>query len=368
MIHHRGRLAFFIPDMVGGGAQRVMLNLLQGVARRGYALDLVLVQALGPFLSELPGGVRLVDLKASRTIASLPALVRYLRHEQPKAMLSALNRANYVALWARRLAGVTTRLAVSEHNTLSILVQQSHDWRAKLIPRLNKRFYPWADSIVAVSKGVATDLAHETGISDGRIEVIYNPVVTPELRSKALAPPDHPWFQPGKPPVALAVGRLSKQKDFCTLIGAFARARQRHLSRLLILGEGEERPILEALVRELGLQQDVRLPGFVENPYAYMAQASLFVLSSRWEGLPTVLIEALYCGVPIIATDCPSGPREILRDGQYGQLVPVGDVNALAKAIEMALDGEIPPPPRKSWLPFERETVVDQYLNVLLGR
>jgi len=160
---------------------------------------------------------------------------------------------------------------------------------------------------------------------------------------------------------------LRPQKDFPTLIQAFAHVRRAYPARLLILGEGEERPALEALVRQLGLEQDVSLPGFAVNPYPYMARASLFVLSSRWEGLPGVLIEALYCGAPLVATDCPSGPREILRDGQYGQLVPVGDVTALAQAIETTLVSRTQGPPPESWQSFELEAVVNQYIRILFG-
>lgn len=367
MIGPQKRLAIFVSNMHGGGAQRVTLNLVRGMAERGCLVDLVLARAEGPYLAQVPEAVQVVDLKASRVLTSLPALVRYLRRERPQAMLSTMNYVNIIALWAQRLAGVPTRIVVSEHIALSRSVQHAPSRRGRLMPQLIRRFYPWADGFVAVSKGVADALAQMTGLPRGRIQVIYNPVVTPELRAKAQATLDHPWLEPGQPPVLLAVGRLTAQKDFPTLIQAFARVRRARPARLLILGEGQERPGLEALVRQLGLEQDVSLPGFVENPYAYMAQASLFVLSSRWEGLPTVLIEALYCGAPLVSTDCPSGPREILRDGQYGQLVPVGDVPALARAIETSLEGETPRPPRESCLPFELETVVSKYVSLLMG-
>lgn len=359
------RLAIFLPGLYGGGAERTTLNLAQGLAGRGYDVDLVLAQAEGPYLAEVPESMRLVELNARhlsarRTLASLPALVRYLRRERPMAMLSALNRANIVAVLAWRIAGVAGRVVLSQRNTLS------HS-RKRLTPLLIKYLYPWADGIVAVSMGVAEDLAQVASIPREQIKVIYNPVVTPQLRKKAQAPLDYAWFRPGQPPVLLAVGSLTPQKDFRTLIQAFALAWKGRRMRLLILGEGTERAGLEALVRQLGLEQDVRLPGWVENPYPYMVRASVFVLSSRWEGLPGVLIEALYCGAPLIATDCPSGPREILRDGQYGRLVPIGNVTALARAIEMTLDEKTPRPPRRSWQPFELEHAVNQYVDVLLG-
>ncbi len=362
------RLALFVPSMRAGGAERVTLILAREIAARGHAVDLLLAQAEGPHLAEVHESVRVVDLKASRVLTSLLPLVRYLRQERPQALLSMMVHTNIVALWACRLAGVSTRTVVSERVTLSWRTEHTRSKRGWLWPWLIKLFYPWADGIIAVSNGVADDLVQVAGIPREYVRTIYNPIVRPELREKAQAPLDHPWFKPGQPPVVLAAGRLTAQKGFPTLIQAFARVCQVLPARLLILGEGEQRLALETLIRQLGLEKDVSLPGFEANPYPYMARASVFVLSSRWEGLPCVLIEALACGAPLIATDCPSGPREILKDGQYGQLVPVGDIAALAQAIEMALGGKIPPPPEESWRPFELETVVNQYMNVLLAR
>lgn len=365
--HPESKLAIFLPSLSGGGAERSMLNLAHGVAGRGYPVDLVLAQAKGPYLSGVHKSVRIVDLKASRVMASLPALTRYLRNEQPEALVSALNYANVVALWARRLAGVPKRVLVNEQNTVSRSAYSSAKRRQRMVPYLMRRFYPWADYIIGNSQGVADDLSQVLGLPRQRIKILYNPVVTPEVREKARAHLEHPWFEPGQPPVVLAVGRLTKQKDFPTLIRAFAQIRSNRLARLLILGEGVDRPMLEALVTELGLQDSVSMPGFVDNPYAYMSRSALYVLSSRWEGLPTVLIEALYCGVPIVATDCPSGPQEILAGGQYGVIVPVGDVPALSRAIDASLAGETPRPTKESWHPYSMETVVDQYIGLLLN-
>jgi glycosyltransferase involved in cell wall biosynthesis len=166
----------------------------------------------------------------------------------------------------------------------------------------------------------------------------------------------------------MGIGRLAPKKDFPTLLRAFAEIRGKYRARLMILGEGPARGELEALVRELDLEADVALPGFVENPYAYLARANLFVLSSRWEGLPTVLIEAMFCGVPVVATDCPSGPREILGGGRYGTLVPVGDMDALTHAMEAGLSGKIEPAPSESWHAFEPGVATDQYLEMAFGR
>ena len=263
-------------------------------------------------MSEIPGSVRVIDLKANRVMMCLPALVHYLRSEHPVALLSTLH-ANIIAVWAKFITGFPLRVVLNEQNTLTSVSNGEEDLRWKLYPELAKWFYPWADGITAVSTGVADDLTQATGLSRSQIDVIYNPIVTPDLLKKSNSPLEHPWFRSGEPPVILGVGRLTAQKAFDTLIEAFAQVRKSQRARLLILGEGEERQKLEMLIRQLGLEHDVELPGFVSNPYSYMAHAALFVLSSKWEGLPTVLVEAMALRTPVIATDCPSGPREILR-------------------------------------------------------
>jgi glycosyltransferase involved in cell wall biosynthesis len=225
--------------------------------------------------------------------------------------------------------------------------------------------YPRADAVVAVSDGVADDLARRLRVPRSRIHVVPNPIVTPDLADLARRRVDPTSFAAGAVPVILGVGRLTMQKRFDLLIEAFARVRRRHDARLMILGEGEDRPQLEALIRQLGLEQQVALPGFVANPFAYMARARVFVLSSAWEGLPGVLIQALACGTAVVATDCDSGPREILQGGRLGRLVPVGDVAALADAISSTLDE---PPVRSTadrCLRYSESTALDAYRRVL---
>lgn len=359
------RLTIFLPGLYDGGAERILLNLATEMTTRGFPVDLVLARAEGPYMSQVPDSVRVIDLKASRVLRCLPALVRYLRSEHPVALLSALY-ANIIAVWARRVAGEPQRVVISEHNTLTRVSNGEKDLRWKLYPELAKWFYPWADDIIAVSKGVAQDLSLATRLPPSRIQVVYNPVVTPSLQKKSESLLEDPWFRPGEPPVVIGIGRLTTQKAFSVLIEAFAQVRKSQAVRLLILGEGEERPMLEAQIKRLGIEQDVNLPGFVSNPYPYLAHAALFVLSSRWEGLPTVLIEAIFLRTPVIATDCPSGPREILANGQYGRLVPVDDPNALALAIRNSLTNSVVCSLEASWKPFELNFVTDQYLSILL--
>jgi len=362
-------IALFVPSLRGGGAERVMVNLARGFSEQGYKVDLVLQRAEGPFLSKVPDEVRIVDLRTKRMALALFPLISYLRREKPRSLLAAMTHTNIVALLARKLARVETRVVVSEHNTISIISHTSKTLRSRFLPLIAKRLYYWADAVIAVSKGVADDFAEFLKFPREKIRVIYNPVVTPEILEKAEEPLEHPWFKPGEPPVILGVGALTKQKDFPTLIHAFALVRRERPARLVILGKGEERPRLEALVRELDLEKDVALPGFVDNPYKYMKHAAVFVLSSRWEGLPTVLIEAMACGTPVVTTDCPSGPREILEEGKYGALVPVGDARELAKAIMKALVDTSQREIIKAKLyEFSLESAVGKYMDVLLGR
>jgi glycosyltransferase involved in cell wall biosynthesis len=359
------KIAIFLPSLYGGGAEKTMLNLASGIADRGYKVDLVLVKAKGVYFDQVSKKIRVVDLRASRSIMCYPALVHYLRTEKPECILSALH-VNIIAILARFLAGVSTRVFVSERNTISKLAKNSSDLRLTIISKLIRYVYPFADGIIAVSKGVAKDLADTAQISYNSIQVIYNPVVTPLLRKKTEASLNHPWFKDNTPPVILGVGSLTIQKNFGLLIEAYAKLVQTHKARLLILGEGDKRSELESMVRRLKLNHSVLLPGFVSNPYPYMVRAAVFVLPSLFEGLPGVLIEALYCGIPIVATDCPGGSVEIIENVKYGKIVPVGDAEALAGAIKSVLNNKKHNQMTESWQQFELDTVVDQYLNLLL--
>ncbi len=358
------RIAFFLPTLAGGGAERVALNLLKGMLERDIALDLVLADTDGPYLDQVPTGVRVVNLATRRVMVAIPSLVKYLRETKPVALLSHMNHANIAAIIARDLARIDTKLVIVEHNTLS--TSKSRLQRSKLLPPIMKLLYPRADCIVGVSDGVSTDLDAQLGFKPGTSQTVYNPVVDRELIAKSEAPVEHPWFEPGNPPVFLAVGRLSDQKDFTNLIAAFAIVRKSQPARLLILGEGENRSELEAQIAQLGIAADVSMPGFLSNPYAYMHRATAFVLSSRWEGLPTVLIEAMACGCAVVSTDCPSGPQEILADGKYGLLVPIENSTALAKAMLQTLNNSIDraiSTDRGRY--FSHDRAVDEYLRLL---
>jgi glycosyltransferase involved in cell wall biosynthesis len=360
------RLAIFLPSLVGGGAERVMLNLAAGLIECGVRVDLLVSQTEGAFREQVPRGVHLISLGASRVLTSLPALTLYLRSARPSAMLTAMDHANLVGLLARRLAGVPVRTVVSVHVAFSDAFLRSQGCRGRWLMRFAGWAYPWADAVVAVSAGVASDLMQKIRVPPQIIRVIHNPILFPSLPALAAVKLSHPWFAPGQPPVVLGVGRLTAQKDFGTLIRAVAAVRAARPARLVILGEGEDRAALEAQVRDSGLAADVEMPGFVENPFAYMRRAAVVVLSSRYEGFGNVLVEAMACGTPVVSCDCPSGPAEILAGGRYGRLVPVSDPLALADAIAATLDR---PPEREMLLQRAAEFHVDvatrSYLDVL---
>ncbi|MCW5745883.1 MAG: glycosyltransferase [Alphaproteobacteria bacterium] len=363
-------LTLVIRSLDGGGMQRFILSLADGFARQGVRVTLVCAQAAGEMGKAVPAGVEVRVLRPAGALQArlavrraagrdwravlplllpampgmfrrFPALVAYLREARPDAMLCAGTQSNLAAILARQVAQVPTRLVVSEHNTLSVVAQRGRGLFRRAYPRLVHRYYPLADAIVANSRGVAADLAATAGLPADRIAQIYYSIDTAALVEASAAPVDHPWLAGGGPPVILGVGRLHRQKDFATLLRAFAMVRTHRAARLVILGEGALRPSLEALARKLGVAGDVLLPGFVANPAAWMRRASVFALSSAWEGFALVVLEALAVGCPVVSTDCPNGPREILDDGAYGPLVPVGDDRAMATAI----DGVLAAPP-----------------------
>jgi glycosyltransferase involved in cell wall biosynthesis len=360
-------LALFLADLAGGGAERMMVNLAGGLAERGVRVDLVLVRAEGAYLGEVPSSVRVVGLGKPTASAAIPALARYLRRERPDALLATLRYVSLSAALAHALAGGRSALFVREATTPSSRVGEARGLKSRVVDLGMRWAYQRAEGVLAVSEGVAADLLRTQGVPPEKLTVVHNPVVTPDLAAKAAIDPGHPWFVTGAPPVVLAVGRLEAMKDYPTLIAAFAALRAEREARLVILGEGGQRAKLESLIREHGLQDDVDLPGFVANPFAYMARASVLALTSVREGLPGVLIQALACGCPVVATDCPSGPHEILDGGRFGELVPMGDPAAFAAALRRVLDA--PPDPatlRERSEAFRADRVVALHHSLLL--
>lgn len=359
------RVSVFLPSLAGGGAERAIATVAGGLAARGVEVCLVLGQASGPYLGDVDPRVRIVDLQRASLPAALPALTRHLRDERPDALLAAMSHANVVAALAHRLARSKARLVLSERVHVSSLFVGYPGWRMRLTRALMRLTYPWADRVVTVSEGVAQDLLQHVPLEPARVLAVPNPVVDDTLHARAASAPAHPWLASRDAPVLLGVGRLNAQKDFATLMAAFAQLRRTRPLRLLILGEGEEREALLEQARSLDVADDVALPGFDTNPFAAMRACSVFVLSSRYEGLPGVLIQAMACGARVVSTDCPSGPDEVLEGGRWGRLVPVGDSAALADAIACTLDDPAPPDARVRAADYAAPLAVQRYAEVL---
>lgn len=395
-----GKIALLLPSLEGGGAERSMLNLINAFLDRDREVDLLICRAKGAYLDEVPDAVNMVTLEptgnlvtrwlaAAANLGDLPALVRpvilaskiapeiarlrslrrYIEKHKPDILVSAITYANLVAIWAKNASGGKMPVVVSERIALSTHCgtrQNRRKWRWRYLPSLVRRCYPHADAVVAVSGQVADDLVTAVGLDRKTVTTIYNPVVDRNLLTQAAQALEHEWFGPDAPPVILGVGRLTQQKGFAALIRAFAKVRANRPVRLLILGEGKLRAELQNLATELGISDDVQLPGFVANPFKYMANSAAFVLSSEYEGLPGVLIQALACGCPVISTDCPGGSAEILANGKYGPLVPVGGEDELRRAIEAVLDN---PADRNELLQraelFSVESAANSYLELL---
>jgi glycosyltransferase involved in cell wall biosynthesis len=357
-------VGFFLPSLGGGGAERVMVSIANRMAAAGWTIDLVLGNAIGPYLNEVAPSVTVINLGAKRVLFSVRKLAKYLRDKTPDALFATMTHANIAAIWARRLAGVKTRLIIREavHPTAS-LKNESRLIRAVMLGLIRKHYLN-ADAIIAPSKGIAHDLARIADISVDRMHVIYNPIDLFDLRQQSTAPLNHPWFAADSPPIVLAVGRLSEQKDHAILVRAFALLRKTRPLRLMILGDGDKREALTRLANSLGLKDDVAIPGFVANPFPFMRRCAVFVLPSRFEGMPNSLIQALALGCPVVATDCPSGPREILNDGAFGELVPVGDIGALAAAISEALDHPKQALSAEPLSRFDATVIVNEYCKL----
>jgi glycosyltransferase involved in cell wall biosynthesis len=361
------RISILLASYSVSGVPRVQLNLAHGIARRGYSVDFVLFSGALPANERdaLPLNVRVVELHKQRVVAALPALVEYFRKERPEAVIAAEEHLNLVAVTALRISRIKASIAISFHVPPTLEASKPLWRKGRWVSLLGHWVYPRADAIVAISKVMGDTLAKVSRLPRDSIRVIHNPVVSDRLFIKARLSPGS-MFEEVDAPIVLGVGSLDKRKGFLDLIEAFATLRAQRNARLVILGEGPQRPELEACVRDLGLEDDVWLPGAVDNPYAWMARAQLFVLASYFEGLPTVLIEALACGCPVVSTDCPTGPREILEDGRHGELVPMRDPEALAAAMARTLDNPLDSETLKTRaMDFHVDRIADEYLDAL---
>jgi glycosyltransferase involved in cell wall biosynthesis len=358
------KIALFLPSFAGGGAEKVMLALVQGFLEHNFAVELVVANEQGPLRNMVDSRCNVVYLHGKGVLSSLPGLARYLKFTHPDILISSQSHANIIALWAARLARLKLLTVVCEHHILSNSLD-AQNLKERLIPRMAKWVYPRAHRIVASSTEVAQDLSRQIHLPRQRIDVIFNPIDIKDIRKKSEFAPQHAWLQHKTVPVLLAAGRLHPVKDYPTMLRAFANVLEARQVRLIILGEGGERQQLEELVDKLGISDWVSMPGFVDNPYAYMQHADGFLLSSRHEGFALVIVEALACGLPVVSTRCPGGPAELLEGHHQSHLVRVGDVSSFADAINLTLDTPIDhEQAREHAQKFDIEKVILEYLSL----
>jgi glycosyltransferase involved in cell wall biosynthesis len=398
-------------DFHGGGVQRVFGLLANEMVRNQLNVEVAVYKNEGPLRNELDPKISIWELErsntfvarmaalranphlakemlrpilvaphVSQTLGYLPSLVEYLKKRRPTAMLTAMNYVNIEATLARRLAGSSVRLTVSQRTHLSeststFAKPKNSRWHRRFIGPLIEWSYNDADAVIAVSRGVATDLAQNIGVAEQKINVVYNPILDPCFDQRLSEPADHPWANNRSVPTVLFVGRIAPQKDIPTLLKAFSIVRKNRPVRLLIVGGSDDQVTFASqkrkvisLAQQLGVADDVDLTGFVMNPLPYMRLCSVFVLSSRFEGFGNVLVEALAAGAPVVSTDCPSGPAEILDGGRFGKLVAVGNPDALAAAIEQVLSSTHNPAPQMAWARgFDFRSSFERYMQILIG-
>lgn len=363
----RPQVAFYVHSLEGGGAERVLVNLANQLAEGGVRTDIVLVSRSGPYLPLVGDKVRIVDLQGSSSLGSIKQLASYLREHQPDALVACMENACISSAFAAMLARTKAKVFMWEHITPSAHLAHTPKLKEKILPPFCRLTYRRAERVIAVSEGCARDVAKTYWVPKERVVTIPNPIRVDEIRQMAKESVEHPWLGvPGRP-LLLGAGRLTQQKDFPNLLRALQIVREKRDARLIIMGEGPLLDSLQALACELGLQDVVDFPGYLKNPFAMMARSDLFVLSSLYEALPTVLIEAIVCGANVVSTNCPAGPDEILDDGKYGYLVEPGSPEALAEGILLGLDNPKPGLPEEKIAGFRSENIAMQFRHLLLG-
>lgn len=357
-------VTIYLPSLNGGGAERMMLNISAELANRGHCVDLVLVEKKGDYIAEIPNTVTVIDLESPRTLFSLPKFLHYLWNEEPDAVLSTLRGTNIASILGGILVPKTIHTVIREANPPSEKMKHSAN-KDQFLGYMSEKLYSYADHIVAISAGVKKDLVEAYRLDPVQVSVVYNPAFSSDIESRSKQSINEPWFHDDIP-VILGTGRLADEKDFNTLLEAFAIIKESMEARLIILGEGPKRNEFECLISDSNLENHIKLPGFVENPFRYMANADVFALSSKYEGFGNVLIEAMACGTPVVSTDCPYGPAEILANGKYGILVPTESPAKLAKGIAFTLENPVPSSSLKRRASeFSVTAAVDKYEQIL---
>ncbi len=330
-------VAIYMHDLSPGGVERQCLVLARELAARGINIVLVVHQLRGELMPLLPSNLRVVSLNGSRTLDDVIRLRRFLRQEKPDVLLANVDHNNIAATIAKAISGTRTKVVICQHNPLSAHFTDTENWKHRLVPWFYGRMARWVDHAIGVSDGIGAELV-SVGIPKAKVTRIYNAVIGADFDCRAGQAVTHPWLTEKDRPVFVSAARLVGMKDQRTLLRAFASVVRKRPARLMMLGTGPMLPELRELADLLGIAEHVTFEGFVRNPLPYMQAADAFLLSSRCEGFGNVLVEALGCGTPVISTDCPYGPAEILEKGRFGVLVPPRDPEAMATAMIDCLD------------------------------
>jgi glycosyltransferase involved in cell wall biosynthesis len=327
-------VAIYMHDLSGGGVERQSLIIAEEFRRSGIDVTLVLHRLRGELAQDVPSGLRIVDLESNRTLGDVVALMGFLRRNKPDILLSNLDLNNIAALLSKGLSFSRSKIVICQHNPISESFVNCENWMYRQVPNSYRTLKPLISRAVAVSAGVAEELVSLAGLAPENVVTINNPVIGPEFLCRSQEGAEHRWFGPGQRPVFVTAGRLVTQKDHQTMLKALALHRQRHDSKLIMLGTGPLEAELRALAAELGINDSVDFAGFRPNALPFLRQADAFLLSSRCEGFGNVIVEAMGCGTPVISTRCAHGPGEILGNGQYGVLVEPRDPEAFAAAMD----------------------------------
>jgi glycosyltransferase involved in cell wall biosynthesis len=332
------KLAIFVAAISGGGVEKAVVNLANEIAKKGINIDLLIADDTGISSLYFDPNISVIKLSTKRVFFCIPELILYLIRAQPDVLFSAMEYVNFIALVSKKISFTSTRVIISSHAPLVYFIRDEKFFKWRLLKKLLSYLYGTADKVITVSKGLERSLIGELNINPAKILTIYNPIINESLINDSLEDLSDPWVKSSKSPYIISIGRFAKEKDYPTLINAFNLVREKRDVRLVILGQGPEWENVNKIINFHGLSSFVHTPGFVLNPYKYIKNAACFILSSKNEGFGNVLVEALALGCPIVSTNCEFGPVEVLENGLWGSLVPVGDYESMANSVLTTLD------------------------------
>lgn len=361
------KIVFILPNFRAAGVERVVITLANEMCRLGYSVSLLIFKNNGDLANDICKEIEVIELHINRSSFAIFKLINFFRKNQV-CFISSYSYLSILSIIANIITFKKSQIFVCEHTTLTQMNKAKSNYKNKIVNFLMRMFYPLADGIIAVSSGVADDLSKAIDIPRKKIKVLYNPLDINFISKMSQNSPSHRWLLNKKQPLILGIGRLDIAKNFTLLINAFSKITDQTDANLLILGEGDLRLELEQEIKKLQLSERCELMGYISNPYCYLKNADIFVLSSNVEGFSLVIVESLACNTPVISTDCPSGPNEILEDGKWGTLVPMNDVEILSVAMLEALRSPNTKNLQERAKEFDVKIVTQRYIDYLFNR